>query len=427
MADVFIADLPAAFPLSGAEILPLEQGGATRRVTVAQLQAIPAGQISGDAVRGGTISDFASTGIDDNAPSTALVIDTDRSVAMQGGARLLLDSNAATASAPALSFRGDSDTGLFRAAPDTLACAVGGTERLRVAADGTISLGAEPGSEILRVGKTGVLRLKAAATPYLNVTDGTRVANIGVDSANSSYSTFLTASNGARFLASNGIIAAIVYDSAGTVSLGALPGGESLRVITPLGTTTRVAVQGGSTTGPGVFSDGSVADVGLTLSSKGTGAHVFQTGASGPGSSGAIQFQIAHAAGAVNRLQATGGATGAAPTLSVEGSEANAGIDFQSKGSGTHRFLTGGGSAEQVRVEHVANAVNALVLRGAASGGAPTLAADGADANADVALLPKGSGAVRFGAWIASTDAPVNGYITIKDAGGTVRKLATIA
>ena len=34
---------------------------------------------------------------------------------------------------------------------------------------------------------------------------------------------------------------------------------------------------------------------------------------------------------------------------------------------------------------------------------------------------------LRFGAWTSNADAAVNGYVTIKDAGGTVRKLATIA
>jgi hypothetical protein len=32
-----------------------------------------------------------------------------------------------------------------------------------------------------------------------------------------------------------------------------------------------------------------------------------------------------------------------------------------------------------------------------------------------------------MGTFTANADAPVNGYITVKDAGGTVRKLATIA
>lgn len=34
---------------------------------------------------------------------------------------------------------------------------------------------------------------------------------------------------------------------------------------------------------------------------------------------------------------------------------------------------------------------------------------------------------VRFGTWTSNADAPVNGYITVKDYAGNTRKLATIA
>jgi hypothetical protein len=47
-------------------------------------------------------------------------------------------------------------------------------------------------------------------------------------------------------------------------------------------------------------------------------------------------------------------------------------------------------------------------------------------ANVDLQLLNKGAGKVRFGVHTGSADAPVSGYIEIKDAGGTVRKLAVI-
>jgi hypothetical protein len=42
-------------------------------------------------------------------------------------------------------------------------------------------------------------------------------------------------------------------------------------------------------------------------------------------------------------------------------------------------------------------------------------------------LTIESDGTVKFGTWTSNADAAVNGYITIKDAGGTVRKLATIA
>lgn len=47
-------------------------------------------------------------------------------------------------------------------------------------------------------------------------------------------------------------------------------------------------------------------------------------------------------------------------------------------------------------------------------------------ANIDVKLTPKGTGVVQFGTHTATSDTAVSGYITVKDSGGTTRKLAVI-
>lgn len=47
--------------------------------------------------------------------------------------------------------------------------------------------------------------------------------------------------------------------------------------------------------------------------------------------------------------------------------------------------------------------------------------------DADIILTPNGTGRVRFGTLTANADAPITGYIEVKDSGGTVRKLAVIA
>ena len=49
------------------------------------------------------------------------------------------------------------------------------------------------------------------------------------------------------------------------------------------------------------------------------------------------------------------------------------------------------------------------------------------DENNDLGLLPHGTGKLKFGTHAASADVAVSGYITIKDAGGTIRKLAVIS
>lgn len=70
--------------------------------------------------------------------------------------------------------------------------------------------------------------------------------------------------------------------------------------------------------------------------------------------------------------------------------------------------------------------------RGALNAGADfiELAAETAgtgDDNLDVRLTPAGTGNVRFGTHTATSDTAISGYIEIKDAGGTIRKLAVIS
>jgi hypothetical protein len=55
------------------------------------------------------------------------------------------------------------------------------------------------------------------------------------------------------------------------------------------------------------------------------------------------------------------------------------------------------------------------------------LKASGADTNIDLQLTPQGTGNIRFGSFTVNADAPVTGYVTIKDAAGNARKLAVIA
>jgi hypothetical protein len=49
------------------------------------------------------------------------------------------------------------------------------------------------------------------------------------------------------------------------------------------------------------------------------------------------------------------------------------------------------------------------------------------DANIDVRFTPKGTGRVRYGTHSAIAAETVTGFIEIKDAGGTVRKIAVVS
>jgi hypothetical protein len=66
--------------------------------------------------------------------------------------------------------------------------------------------------------------------------------------------------------------------------------------------------------------------------------------------------------------------------------------------------------------------VNYVSAQGANAAGAPTLAAAGDDTNIDLRILAKGTGVLSFGTYTAGAVAQA-GYITVKDSGGTTRRL----
>lgn len=128
--------------------------------------------------------------------------------------------------------------------------------------------------------------------------------------------------------------------------------------------------------------------------------------------SGGVQLQIAHAAGSVNYPKLSG-TSGTNVVFQTAGSGSNIDVSLRGKGNG-YVFL-GDSWANYLRVNP------------AASGSSPQLRAEGTDTDLDLLLGGKGAGVVRFGTWTSNADTAVNGYITVKDFAGTVRKLATIA
>jgi hypothetical protein len=194
-----------------------------------------------------------------------------------------------------------------------------------------------------------------------------------------------------------------------------------------------VGVRGHTLSGipPAIFptpSNGSQTNISFEIASLGTGAIQLATG--GGISAGAFnqirQLNVAHTASAVNFVQVTGAATGGIPIISAQGSNTNVSLRFQSKGASGFLFTTGAGT--QFIVQNIAGtAINQLQAQGSATGNAVTLSSVGTDTNIDLALTPKGTGNVRFGTYTADMTLIVQGYIEIKDSGGTIRKLAVIA
>ena len=162
-----------------------------------------------------------------------------------------------------------------------------------------------------------------------------------------------------------------------------------------------------------VTAAGSAANAGLLLVSKGTSPVDIYTN-----STGSRAASFSHTASAVNYVQVTGGVTGGgiatSPTIGSQGSDTNVSLNLNGKGSAGVRIAS--------------QRTNFITITGSGSGGGlATFTAEGGDTNIDLALTPKGTGNVRFGTYTANMALTVQGYIEIKDSGGTVRKLAVIA
>ena len=117
--------------------------------------------------------------------------------------------------------------------------------------------------------------------------------------------------------------------SSGTISLGAAPGAESLRVTPVASAVNYFNVYGAAAGGaPTIYADGSSASLDFNVVPKGA------SGAFNIFGNGNVQFRVAPTASAVNYLQVTGGATGATTTLSAQGSDTNVDITLTPKGDG---------------------------------------------------------------------------------------------
>jgi hypothetical protein len=127
---------------------------------------------------------------------------------------------------------------------------------------------------------------------------------------------------------------------------------------------------------------------------------------------------------ASNYLEVRGAGAGGNPRLVVGGTDADIGLSVAAKGAGVVTLEAT--SSIAFEAQGVASGVNYIRSQAAAAGGRPILSAQGSDTNIDLSLAPKGTGNVRFGTHTANADAPITGYITIKDASGNARKLAVI-
>jgi hypothetical protein len=160
-----------------------------------------------------------------------------------------------------------------------------------------------------------------------------------------------------------------------------------------------VQVTGAAATGAPTFSgQGSDTNISLQYVAKGTGIHVFQSGTS------FNQFVVAATNSSVNYVQVTGAATGGRPTISAQGSDTNVGMVYNTKGAQNHVFSTNAGNLQFV-VANRASTVNWAQVIGATAGFGPAYTVEGSDTNIPVILQPKGSGGLQA----QQTDATTTG------------------
>jgi len=201
-------------------------------------------------------------------------------------------------------------------------------------------------------------------------------------------------------------------------------GGTQFSVTNTASATNYFATTGSNGGTPALYSVGASTNIGANFVSKGTGALAFYTNSS------IAQLAVAHTASAVNYVQVTGAATGGSVVIYGNGSDTNVSTTVSAKGFSSFINFSAAGTTDYkafaVSTSGASNTGNYLQVKGNASGTAPVLSAQGADTNVDITFTTKGTGVVQFGTHTATADTAISGYITIKDSGGTLRKLAVI-
>ena len=181
-----------------------------------------------------------------------------------------------------------------------------------------------------------------------------------------------------------------------------------------------VTFSGGGGSGAAAYATVGTGTIIRTLGATGTTGLSFYT----PG--GEALRLVDSGATATNYLIGYGAGAASTPTFGVAGSDTNITFNTVTKGSGGYNVYTNwpANPARQFAVAHTASAVNYVQVTGGASGapGVVTMSAQGSSTDVDIAVTPKGAGNVRFATYTAGVIAQA-GYITVKDSGGTVRRL----
>lgn len=175
--------------------------------------------------------------------------------------------------------------------------------------------------------------------------------------------------------------------STGVIAFSTL-GTTQAQVVNTANASNYVTLTGALSGSPVVGVDGTSSNPALTLSGKGTGGVVFRV-------NGNTQASVLSSSNTVNSLTFAGSATNLPPSIGVTGSDTDVALTLTTQAAGGINLQTGGGG-RQVRVASTTSAVDYIQLTGGATGapGTVTASAQGSDADINLAVNPKGSGAV---------------------------------
>ena len=241
-------------------------------------------------------------------------------------------------------------------------CAVGSTTTSNVSIGGTLTVGYTPDST------TNTVSLFGAATGA-----NANIVAAGVDT------------NVGLTLAGKGT-GRINVNSGADLKLGANIGNSSANYVTVSGNAI------GSS--PTIVSDGNDTNVGLTISTKGTGRLSVTSGAD-------LRAGANIGNASANFITLSGTTTTNPPTLVSDGSDTNVGLVISGKGAG--RISVNSGTDLRLGVTIGINSTNWLSFSGTASGFGPTISAAGSDANVDLRLIALGTGTVTASPSFASS------------------------
>lgn len=189
-------------------------------------------------------------------------------------------------------------------------------------------------------------------------------------------------------------------NSSGNTRLGGAAGNQSLQVNNVASAVNYAQIVGAATgAAPTISAQGSDANVGLVLNGKGTG--VVALGGSTVANS---SLQVVTTASSINFAQISGNTVGFGPIIAAAGTDANIAFTMRSKGTFGVTFQSSAGSnIADFLPTFLGFGVNFVRFTNAITGSFPDISAQGSDANINLKLTPKGTGAVTTTASLTAT------------------------